>query len=285
MDIFKEFNKKVDQLTDKLSRLAQKNLLSTYDIEIYNNTLKNITQIQDFFSAGINLDLNLSEAALEAWKDYETNRSVFFAKPYTPISRRIAVKKIFELVKGVEEDFINVVEWATALNYKEITPNILNIIKKKEVKKENNGEVFKNSVFSNYNKFLYFFINHKMFNDIDFKAYYTRILTWSESRGKESKHWGYTALLFLDKDIKEKKVIMLTPDQRKVETLTDKIKLKKLWSNAIINLDPILQTAEPFKLFRFFMHLKADSTTKRAIENNIDKIIEKLPNTKFLIIK
>ncbi len=284
MDIFTQFNKKIDTLTDVLISLAENNQLAQKHIELYNDTLRNIKAIQDYFSTGINLDLGLSEKAHQVWQNFETNRAVFFARPYTPISRKVAVKKVLQLAQGSEEDFVNIVEWATALNYKEIMPNILNIIEKKQEQKEDAGLPFKKSKYFNYSTFLAFFIHHKDFYIIDFTEYYHRLLIWSESKNKTSKHWGFVGLQFINNDITKNKLVKITIKQKQSETLKG-IKNMKYWK-VLTKKFPVLEPAEPLELFRFNLTIKTTKENYKQIENQIDKIKKSFPdNIKFLTYK
>ncbi len=250
---------KLDQLTERLGKIP----LPEDIVSLYNEILKDIDY---YFNHQDEIPIEDKDLK-ELWKLFEQQRYEISGKRYTKRSREIAIKKIYELADKDWTQFRNLLEWSIALGYPDITPQLLTYIETQ--KKE--GVLFRDSKYADYKEFVWFFRKKDYYFTADFQHYYERILSWSESKNIRKRHWGYTALMFIEKDLLSDKLIRISEDKRSKETILGP-SLKDLWQKIIseaTGLSHTLSKATPINLYRFRLLLECNNTTMQTIENNI----------------
>ena len=255
---------KIEQLTEQLSKYP----LPEETIKLYNDIL-------DYF------EIKVSEQELpfedketkKLWQLFEEQRFEISGKRYNNRTRKIAIKKVMELAKNDEKQLKHLLEWVITLGYADITPQILDYL---QVKKPE-GTLFKDSKYANYTEFIWFFHKKEYYDKINFRHYYERILSWSESKQIRRRHWGYTALMIIEKDLMQNKLVVISSEERKKETIQD-WKLQKIWQKLLSEIPDndfriLLAKAEPIKIFRLFLYLRLQPDLHAEIENNITQYI------------
>ncbi len=256
---------KLDKLTDLLSQYP----LPRDITNLYNEVIKDL---ELYFSIQNSSNYPFEDKQLkELWQEFERQRYEISGKRYTEKARQIAINKIYEFAGKDWKKFKTVVEWAIALGYPDITPQILDYITPKE------GKLFRESKYADFREFIWFFRNKEYYLTADFRHYYERIWSWSEAKNVRKKHWGYAALMIIEKDVMAGKLIKISPEQRQKETISGD-KLQKLWQKIISEstIDPqdknIIIEIKPLELYRFVLTLQATPEQNNTLENNIDKV-------------